>query len=127
MVIYKIIGIGIISCILVMQLKETRPDIAVVCMIASGVLIVSLLLGYVTDIVSVFGSLAESTGIDGTVFSSLLKMIGIGYITEMAASTVEDFGSKSIANKIILGGKITILVLAMPIITALIKLITSIV
>ncbi len=125
MVLYKIIAIGIISCILVVQLKQTRPEIAFLCLIAAGIIILSMLMDYFSEVVSVFGRLTEKTGINGDLFTLILKMIGIGYITEIAANTVEDFGSKSIADKIVLGGKLTILVMALPIITSLINLITE--
>ena len=48
-----------------------------------------------------------------------MKIISIGYIADFSAGIVEDTGQKALAEKIILGGKLIIMVLALPIITLL--------
>lgn len=51
--------------------------------------------------------------------------MGIGYITEFAASIVEESGSKAMADKIVMAGKIIILIVSLPILSALFDLITE--
>jgi stage III sporulation protein AD len=52
---------------------------------------------------------------------TILKIIGIAYIAEFAAQITKDAGQGAIASKIELGGKITILAMAIPILTLLIE------
>jgi stage III sporulation protein AD len=56
----------------------------------------------------------------------VLKITGIAYIAEFGAEVCKDAGEGSIASKIELAGKVTIIVLAVPIITSLLDLIIKV-
>ncbi len=56
---------------------------------------------------------------------TILKIIGIAYITELGANVTRDAGLNSIAGKIELAGKIFILLLAIPIISAVVEVILN--
>ena len=60
-----------------------------------------------------------------SLIKALLKIVGVGYLTEFGAGILNDFGSHSIADKVILGGKITIVVLAIPIIEGLLTMVSG--
>ena len=49
--------------------------------------------------------------------------MAIGYLVEFSAGVVEDFGSKSIADKLVLAGKVIIFAVSLPIIKSLLTLI----
>ena len=51
--------------------------------------------------------------------------MAISYLVEFSASTIEDFGIKSIADKVVFAGKIVILTISAPIIETLISTILS--
>lgn len=53
----------------------------------------------------------------------LLKITGIAFLTEFAVSICKDSGETAIANKIDLGGKIIIIAISIPIISALLELV----
>lgn len=63
--------------------------------------------------------------VGGTAVKTVIKIVGIGYITEFAASIVEESGSKAMADKIVMAGKIIILIVSLPILSALFDLITE--
>ena len=81
--------------------------------------------GYLVDIIATFSSLAHRVGLSGEIMSAVLKIIGIGYITEFASALCEDMGVKNISDKISLGGKVIVMFLSLPIFTALINLIVG--
>jgi stage III sporulation protein AD len=58
---------------------------------------------------------------------TILKIIGIAYITEFAAQITKDAGQGAIASKIELGGKIFILAMAIPILTVMIETIIKLI
>ena len=58
-------------------------------------------------------------------FDVVLKIVGVGYITEFTADIAEDFGNKNIASKVILGGKIVICTMSIPIIKSLLTVLLS--
>ena len=57
------------------------------------------------------------------VLKVLLKIIGVGYITEFASGILNDLGGGTISDKVVLGGKIAIVILSLPIIQDLLLLI----
>ena len=125
MEILQIIGIGIIAAVVIVLLKDTKPEIAVVVGVAAGILIFLIVVNMLMEIISVFTALIDKTGVGATAVSALLKIIGVGYLTEFAQGICEDTGSKSLGDKIVFGGKIIILYLSLPIIKTLMEIITG--
>ena len=123
MEIFKIIAIGIITTIAVLILKQTKPEIAVLVGLAGSLLIFFELIDMISSIFVVFNNIVDKTGVSGDLFGVLLKIIGVGYLTEFSASICADSGNSSIADKIMLGGKVVILVLALPIFTSILDII----
>lgn len=78
-----------------------------------------------TDIFAFFGGVVTKTGIDKDLFSLLLKIIGIGYLVEFSAGVCMDSGNSSIANKVLVAGKVLIFLLSMPIIQNLFETVLS--
>ena len=122
----KIIGVGLITSIAILVVKQIKPEIAVVITITGSLVMLLMLVEMLASVTQVFDILVNKTGIDKELFTSILKIIGIGYITEFASNICIDSGNTTISDKILLAGKIVILVLALPIITALVDIIVSI-
>ena len=122
----KIIGVELITSIAILVVKQVKPEIAIVITITGSLVMLLMLVEMLSSITGVFDILVNKTGIDKELFTSILKIIGIGYITEFSSNICIDSGNTTISDKILLAGKITILVLALPIITALVDIIVSI-
>lgn len=125
MEIFKIIAIGLITAVSTLVVKQTKPEIAVFVGLAGSLLIFFEIIGMISDVFTVFNMIVNKTGISSDLFGVLIKIIGVGYLTEFSASLCSDSGNASIADKIMLGGKIVILVLAIPIFTSIINIITG--
>ena len=121
--IFRIIGVGLATAITAMIVKQVKPDVAVIVGLTGGIIMVLMLVDSLTNIISSFNEIIQKSGLSSGLFSSVLKIIGIGYITEFSASLCVDAGATSIANKITLAGKILILATALPIVKNLINLI----
>ena len=52
-----------------------------------------------------------------------MKIVAIGYLVEFAAGILEDFGSKSLADKLVFAGKVVIFTMSVPILRSLVELI----
>ena len=123
--ILQIAAIGIIAAVLITLLKETKPELAIMLGVAAGVIIIILVVDELYEVVA-FYNIAEVSGIAGGIFTTVLKIIGIGYVTEFAANVCSDSGCKSVGDKIQFAGKVVIMVLALPIINSLLSLIVEI-
>ena len=124
--IVKIIGVAILTTFAVLVLKPTKPEVAAIVSIAGGVLILLMFIDALGGVISSMTAIVQRTGIKNDVFAALLKIIGIGYLTEFAAGICKDAGNESMAQKVILAGKVIILVLALPIINNLIDIVVGI-
>ena len=122
----KIIGVGLVTAIAALILKSSKPELAFAVTIAGGVIILIFALDMLGASLRIFTDIAEKTGIDQSLVKIILKIVAIGYLVEFSAGIVEDFGSKSIADKLVLAGKIIIFAVSIPIIQSLITLIGNI-
>lgn len=112
----KIIGIGFITLILTILLKEYKKDYAVYVILIGGALIIFLSLDTLINIIEFLTSLSSKAQIDNSFISLLLKITGISILSEFAISICKDCGESSIASKIDLGGKIIVISLSIPVI-----------
>ncbi|AYO30707.1 stage III sporulation protein AD [Biomaibacter acetigenes] len=126
MEIVQIVGMGLVATILVVLLKEDKPEIALQISIVIGAIIFLLMIGKIISVVDVLKSLSQKASIDMIYMSAVLKIIGIAYIAEFGAQICRDAGSSSTASKIEFAAKIMILVLSIPILMAVLDLLIKI-
>ena len=122
----KIIGIGLLALIIIVILKQYKPEFAIYVSMIAGVLILVLAIQKLTGIINLLQSLANKTYINKSFLSILLKITGIAFITEFAVSICSDAGEKAIARKIEIGSKVIIIAMSIPIITSLLELVIEI-
>ena len=123
--IYKIVAIGIITSIATLIIKPIRGDFAIMIAITGGIIILLMLINYLSGIFNTFQGIINSTGISTSVYTLILKIIGIGYLIEFSAGICNDSGNSSLGDKILLGGKVVIMVMALPIITNILQIISE--
>ncbi|HIU51531.1 MAG TPA: stage III sporulation protein AD [Candidatus Merdicola faecigallinarum] len=119
--IIKIIGIGIVALIMIIVLKQYKPEFAVYISLIAGVLILFLVLDKLIGIVSLIEELSNKAGINHEFLGILFKITGIAFLAEFAVSLCKDLGETAIANKIDLGGKVLIIAISIPIISSLLE------
>lgn len=122
-IIFKIIGVGLITCIASLIIKPVRSDFAVLISMVGGVIILVMILSSLSTAIQLISSIANQTGIDSYLLSLVFKIIGVGYLTEFTASLCADTGSSGLGDKVLLGGKVVILVMALPIITSILSIV----
>lgn len=124
--IFKIIGISLVTTISVLIVKPSKPDIAMVLGVAGSIIVFFYIVDLLEQIFGLFEYIMQTTKLDSEIFILLIKIVGVGYITEFSSHICADSGSSALASKILLAGKLVIFVMAIPIITSLIELIVSI-
>lgn len=125
MEIVKIVGVGLIATVLVILLKQYRPEFALYLSLAAGVLLFSMVIGKVASIVELLQNLANKSNFHSQFLFILLKITGIAILTEFAVSIAKDAGESAIASKIDLAGKVFVISLSIPILTNLVETITT--
>jgi stage III sporulation protein AD len=78
-------------------------------------------------VISLIDDSISKSGIDSKLIVPVFKVTGLAYITQFSVDACRDAGQSGIASKIEIVGKIMMLAVAVPIATALIRIITSII
>ncbi len=119
--IIQIVGLGLITTFLALVVKEQKPIFAFMLTVFVGVLIFIFLIDQIYMIVTMLQKIAINANVNMVYVQTILKIIGIAYISEFGAQIAKDAGQGAVASKIELAGKVFILVMAIPIITAIIE------
>ncbi len=127
MEIIKIIGIAISAIVIIVIIKQYKPEFTVyISLIAAG-LIIFLLIDKVSGIVNLLTNLANKmNGTSQEFLKILIKITGISFLTEFAVSLCNDSGESAIASKVDLGGKVIIIAMSIPIISSMLETVLKI-
>ena len=126
MEIIRIVGIGLIALIIIILLKQYKPEFAIYISLLTGALILLLLTDQLSGIVDLIQSIAGKANINSQFLSLLIKITGIAFLSEFAVSICRDSGEGAIATKIELGSKIIIISMSIPIISSLLEIILQV-
>ena len=115
----RIIGVALVTALAALFLKSSKPELAFAVTIAGAVIILLFIVDMLAASFQIFSEIAEKTGIDSSLVRIIIKIVAIGYLVEFSAGVIEDFGSKSIADKLVLAGKVIIFAVSIPIIQSM--------
>lgn len=126
MEVIRIIGVGLIALIIIILLKQYKPEFAIYISLLTGGLILLLVADELSGIISLLQSFADKVSINSTFLVLLIKITGIAFLSEFAVSICKDSGEAAIASKIEIGTKIIIISMSIPIISSLLEIILSV-
>ena len=124
--ILKIIGFIFIALFLYLLFKDKRGDLAILVLLCSGVMVFIYSIWQINEIITFLKSIAEKAGIDGLYLGVILKIIGIAYLASFCSEICKDAGAGTLASKVEFSGKLFILILAIPILMAVLNSILEI-
>lgn len=119
--IVKIIGIAFLALAIIIILKQYKPEFAMYVSILAGAIILLMSIGKLTGIITLLENISAKTKVNGEFLAILIKITGIAFLTEFAVSVCKDAGETAIANKVDLGGKVIIIAISIPIVSALLE------
>ena len=116
-----IIVIGIIGALVCVVINQYKPEYTVLAAIATGLVILLLLMPELSSILDYINDISQIGKIDLSFGKTIVKALGICIVTQLASDTCRDCGQSSIASKIELGGKVSVLAVSIPIFVSLIE------
>ena len=108
--IFKIIGIALITIITSTLVKKQNSEIGTLISLVGGLMISLLLIDEGKILIDNFIGLESGLNLGSDYLLPALKILGISYLTQLASDLAEDAGNKFLSNKIIIGGKVCVLV-----------------
>ena len=109
----------------VVILKSVNKEAAMLALVAGGVIMAFAALELIGGTLDLFKTLSDEYGVDDGILKIVFKVIAICYVTEFSASLLADFDMTSLSQKIVLIGKITVIVAAYPLFSKFAELVKS--
>ncbi|MDE7162987.1 MAG: hypothetical protein K2O44_02795 [Clostridia bacterium] len=127
MQILQLCAVAVITAICALILKSQKSDLVPLCVTAGGIILILCGFDYLSESLAFIKQFSEQTNIDKSVIRIIFKVVGVGYLIELTASSVKDLGFESVADKLVLCGKIVIFVMSVPILQSLFGVIVKLI
>ncbi len=124
--IFTVAGIAVIASASAIFLKQYKPEYAFGVTLISGIIILTFSILKFSDISDRLSDFISMAKIDTEHYKIIFKCFGICILTKIASETCKDFGQESISSKVDLFGKLSILVVALPLFYEILSVIYSI-
>ena len=111
--------IGVAGSLLALQFKSEKAEYGVYISIALSILVFTGILGHLEMLIDTMRKIGSYINIDSIYISTLLKMLGITYVSELSSSICKDAGYQTIAGQIEIFGKLAVFMLSMPVLLTL--------
>ena len=117
----KGVVLAVMAAVLAAWMKSVKQEYGVWLLLGTGILMAVFVMGKLEIIIEELQTLQTYFSSYSSYIKLLIKIIGITYLAEISADLCRDAGANALAGQIELFGKLSILVLCMPIITALLE------
>lgn len=121
MEILQVVGIGLIGTVLAVIVKEKNKEMALMVSLVTGLIIFIFAVSKIGAVLNVLENLAALANINMFYLTTVLKVIGIAYVAEFGAQICRDAGEGATATKIEFAAKILVMVLALPVLVAILE------
>ncbi len=121
MEIAQIVGLALVTTIMLLILRQERPVMAVLLSVAFSVMIFLLMMGKLGSIINLMKELSRRAEVNYFFMATVIKILGVAYLGEFAASICQDAGENAVAKKVEFAAKIIIAVLALPVMVAILE------
>ncbi|MGL4991351.1 MAG: stage III sporulation protein AD [Sarcina sp.] len=122
----KIALFSLVGLFTFLILKETGSKITFAVMLVVGLAIFMFMMPYIKEVIDFIVSMADKAGVEIIYIEIVLKIIGISYLASFCMEICKDAGAGLIASKVEFSAKILILILAIPILAAVLNSILKI-
>ena len=113
--------IGVLGALLAIQFKGGKSEYGIYMSVAVSIVLFLCIVDRLEIFVRTIDEISRYISVDTGYLSTMLKMIGITYISEFSSSICKDTGYQTIAVQIEVFSKLTILAMGMPILLALLE------
>ncbi|MFZ5925236.1 MAG: stage III sporulation protein AD [Bacillota bacterium] len=117
----RVLAVCVVATVLIVMLRSQRPEIAIWLSIITAVIVFASMLRHISFLVRALTDLASRTKAGNIYFVTVLKVIGVAYLASFGAEVCRDAGEGAIATKLEFAGKVIILVMALPVLVAVLE------
>lgn len=104
----------VVAAFLALMLRARQPEYALIIGLVAGALVLTVVITQAQPLFSTINKLLESAGIPGEYGARMFKALGICLLTQLTSDACRDAGETGLAGKAELVGKISLMILALP-------------
>ena len=123
--IFWIVGLGIVSAVLCLIMKQYKAEYSPLISLCCGVIIFIAVITALTPAFETINSLLSTVNTNAEYVKAVLKALGICYLTQLASDSCKDAGQTAIAGKIELAGKVGVVLVALPMFESLVDIVVQ--
>ncbi len=120
-----VMALSLTSAFAAAALKKYAPETAMLLAVSSGIVVLLMLLMKLSPLIGEWQSLLDAAGMNAAFGEVLLKTIGICFLCQFTADACRDAGQSSLASKVELASRITIVITAFPLIENILQIIAG--
>lgn len=121
----KITALALVTVVLCVLIRENQKPLSVLLSLLACVGIMLLGIAILDPILEVFKKFAGLSGMEDEVVSPMLKVAGIGLMTQIAAGICQDAGESALGKTVELCGTVLSMYAALPLLLAVLELVES--
>lgn len=111
--------LAVAGVLLAVQFRSGKTEYGIYLGVVLSILIFFQIIGKLGVMLEILKTIGDFLPLDTVYIGTLLKMLGITYVAEFSSNICQDAGYQTIARQIEIFGKLTILVMSMPILLSL--------
>ena len=124
--IFKIISFAFVALFVLIIIRQDKPNYALIISLIASVLILIFLIPNITMVMRLIKDFTFKSKLDFIYMDVVFKVIGISFLATLCSEVCRDAGENALAKNVELAGKILILILSIPILTAVFESILKI-
>lgn len=125
--IVSIAGICIISAVMCKLFANEGKEYGLYIKIAAASVIMSMIIIFVSPVTETIRNIYDKAGADEEYLTILFKALGICYVTQFACDVCRDSGENALATQAELAGKVSLLIIALPLFNSLADIVANLV
>ena len=111
----------VVAAALALVLRQYRPEYAILVSLGCSVVVLLWLIGGIARVIEELAALLEASLLSRDLIQVVMKCLGVCVLTELAGQTCRDAGENAIAAKAELAGKVTLVLVSLPLFERLLQ------
>ncbi len=124
-IILRISGIAIIGAILAVSIKQRAPEFSMLVALAAAGAALALTLSLIQPVKEFILELTGAAGLETAVLGPVIKGLGIAILTKLCSDACLDAGERAISTVVETAGAAAAVYVALPLMSSVFRLITS--
>ena len=127
MKIVSIAGICIVASVMCKLFANDGKEYALYIKLAAAAAVMSMIILFVSPIAETVRNIYDRAGAEEEYLTVLFKALGICYVTQFACDVCRDSGENALATQAELAGKVSLLIIALPLFNSLADIVANLV